>query len=210
MPYMGETYISMGIEVGWVMPVFFTLVTLALRAWQSRKAKKLVFSWFDVCLIALSGLALLTMVPFSVFFSASLAFICLGGFSCNQAMTRSGRKGRLVLCSASVVVPALMFLSMHSMFERRVELSANEVSAEEFDLVVTVPRKGLRVHAARSDSWLDNRETWSWTTYSGDELGPSLMGSEVFIGPDGIISGDKLGRRLAEWADTEPEYTVFD
>jgi hypothetical protein len=55
-----------------------------------------------------------------------------------------------------------------------------------------------------------NVHDWhTWTSFSGDNLGPDIAGFALYWGPHGLVRGDTLGERLANWAGVKPMQLAF-
>jgi hypothetical protein len=81
----------------------------------------------------------------------------------------------------------------------------------------SVTRANTEISAVRRKEgvWLDNRLSWSWTVRDPESsvLIPTevhFTGNEVFLHGFGIVRGDKLGSRIADWAGVAPDYRLYE
>jgi hypothetical protein len=209
-----ETYRSIGLEMSWTLGAALILgtgVSLLFRFFRDRKLSINVTDW------VVSGIGLLFAllpipIPTTVAFPL-LLLVLVGPFLVQTKKDPRFPKWYRTGTAVFMVVGAIgLFFFLLANFDSSVTLRGDSVQFTEFGEMRTVAREGLEVHATGSPrDWYSNRAWWSWTSYAaGDQLGPHVMGSEMYWGPDGMIRGDELGRRLAKWAGTEPKYRFYE
>lgn len=202
----------MGIQVSWAVVAFSIALSVVICTVRSIRAKKLTVSTVDIGSVLLNIFVWAFSMPYSIWMPGLIVVSMASVFLRPKNSPAMSLKAKIIYASITVIAPIGFFLYMMNLFEHRIVLSESTVSDTEFHRTINVPRVNLRVHATttKQTRWIFNGRSWSWTTYSGDDVGPGIMGNEVFIGPHGLLSGDDLGRRLAKWAGTEPVYRFSD
>jgi hypothetical protein len=112
---------------------------------------------------------------------------------------------RIVFPVVFLTLGAFIGLMMPLTFREKVTISPTTVNFISSYKNTTVPLKGLTVHVSKDEKrWWNIRSWHSWDTYEGRVWGPNFAGFDMFWGPDGLIRGDELGKRLAKLAETSP------
>lgn len=213
---MDETYTSLGVEVSWTFGAVLALVSTVGVIRQSVRAKKLTIQPANIGLLSIGLVLALWPTPIPMLWA--IPGLSTIGAVAVFFMKHKNMKNRVVVGVAGIAVSVALFFLMQSMFTGFVVLGDENVTWDAWvDDSGHVPREGLSVHATGSPKrWYGNRQSWSWTTYSdsattpSEGLGPHLIGFELYWGPDGLVTGDELGVRLAEWAGVEPRYRMIE
>ncbi len=209
-----ETYRSIGPATEWVICAAFLLITVASVVRDSIKAKKLRVTLYNGVVALYAFLILVSPIPIPAAVTFSLmgpVFVGAHLLQTRKEATNS-KRSRYALGFASVAMAFVLFFVLLAIFDETMVLADDHVKYEWLGEAQRVPREGLRVDATGGPrGWYTLRDWWSWTSFaSNDELGPHIAGSDLYWGPHGMIRGDDLGRRLAEWAGTEPRYRTYD
>ena len=205
---MQETCVSIGNEAPWVVAAAQMAVVAGIAIGRSVRIGKPSITIVEGAFLAWNAVVWLLSIPDSIWWPVLIAISLVGVLTMAKGPRTLSPRAKVVIGVLAVVAPVGFFLFMFNSFEHRIVLGDSQVQQTIFGKVRQAPRIGLRVYTTGStrSSWLDNRPWSSWSSIAGDEFGPSLAGFEVFIGPHGVIRGDDLGRRLAQWADTTPVY----
>jgi len=204
-----ETYRQIGWETSWTFSAMAIAVALIIALGRSVKVKKPTITAYEITIIAFGVLLLVVPVPVPVSVSLpGFMLVCIGGnIFLHRNATEVSNRYRIGLGVGAVVVALGAYFAMTRMADGYVVLKDSSVEFKQFDDVRQVPREGLRVNAMSSgSSWLYRREKFSWTSFSNHDLGPSISGSDLFWGPNGLVTGDDLGRRIADWSGAEVLY----
>lgn len=74
----------------------------------------------------------------------------------------------------------------------------------------TIRRDGLAIigyHNTRTDA--ANEYGWSVARANGSGMPSSFRSDEIFWGPHGIVRGNQVAKRIADWAGVKPEYDTY-
>lgn len=74
----------------------------------------------------------------------------------------------------------------------------------------TIRRDGLAIigyHNIRTDA--ANEYGWSVARANGSGMPNSFRSDEIFWGPHGIVRGNQVAKRIADWAGVKPEYDTY-
>jgi len=195
--------------MSWAVALFGALVQFGFSAFKWAKGEGFKVSSDSVLVASIFSLWGLLVLPMEWLGVALMAVIGVRSLVPSSQSPKSVR-ARLGLAAVMFAAAAVMGLMVVNVTRERIILSDSSVSWEgAFE--GTVPRQGLRVHATGGTRrWWETRAWYSWTSFSGDALGPSPMGSGLYLGPSGLIRGDGVGRRIAAWAGTEPEHRTIN
>jgi hypothetical protein len=201
-----EKYFSLGLETSWANAAFCIFLAVLTVVWRSVKAKKFSANGWDASAIAWNVATWILGIPLAIWFPFAFGLIIIGAI---LSMTR--REGypvsRLAISLAlATIIPIAFGVFLLKTFSDTIEMSEDRIRQVLPTRVQDVPKKLLRVDATGSALWLRNRKTYTWTTFCEDKFGPTWMGDEVFVGPTGVIRGDDLGKRIAEWAGVKIDY----
>ncbi|MCH7904404.1 MAG: hypothetical protein IH944_07530 [Armatimonadetes bacterium] len=213
---MDETYTSLGLEASWTFGAAIALGSIVGVIWQSVRAKKLTIQPAIIGAFSIGLVLALWQTPIPMLWA--IPGLSTIGAIAVFFMKHKNMKNRVGMGVTGIAVSVALFFIMQSMFTGVVVLGDENVTWDSWvDDSGHVPREGLRVHATGSPKrWYGNRQWWSWTIYSdsattpSERLGPHLIGFELYWGPDGMVTGDELGVRLAEWAGVEPRYRMTE
>ncbi|CAN5473099.1 hypothetical protein BH11ARM1_BH11ARM1_07580 [soil metagenome] len=201
---MPETYTVVGSQMGLSMLLGLLTVALILVFRGGTKALKPVYKSFGGIMVCIC-LAVLFDLPMEWFLGTT--FIGLGGYMAfNKRFTN-----RYVRFGASVylVIVGVVSFCMWTLFPNHLTLNSQAVNFTENERVGTVARTGLAIDQSIPSSFLGSKPSSSWTSFSGDNLGPDINGSFIYWGPNGLIRRDDVARRLATWAGVEPTMRDF-
>jgi hypothetical protein len=89
---------------------------------------------------------------------------------------------------------------------QRITISNDAMSyADHFGKGI-LPRKGLTVTETMMEHKRSDIRSWSSWTIDPDNAGLGFAGFDIYWGPNGLIRGDALGQRIANWAGTKPQH----
>ena len=117
------------------------------------------------------------------------------------------RKPLFVGSAISLVVVPTILLAFAPMEDERITLRSDHAEFTGWR-DGKIDRVGMRITRAVRKRFLGSRPGSTWTSRAGDEPGPHVTGFGWYWGPNGLIYGEDLGHRIAEWADTTP--VVYD
>lgn len=213
---MEETYQNLGPEISWTFGAAIALAAIIGVIWRSFRAKKLTIEPFQIGALVFGLVIALwpTPIPMVVAYPAPILFIGIAAFFAKPKDEKVTKRRRMVVGIGATVMSVVTFFLYLNLVTGSLVLDKNNVTWESSYRNGQVSREGLKVHATGGrNAWHNNHQWWSWTSFSDkktdnpiDHLGPSLIGFELYWGPDGMVTGDELGVRLAEWAGTEPKY----
>lgn len=195
---MTETYTVVGHEMDWLlacMPLAGLLgVWLRNRAVTPRQWRwyALVFGYFISAAVlglpfewAVSSLALCGAISM-IFGKASI-----------ERYRHVKAFAMLMVCAASI------YLGLRP--EDRLVMRTNSLDFYSSGKKESTPRSGLGIDERRVKGWEDIRSKAWWHTRSGKDYGPEINGSDLYWGPQGLMRGDDVGLKLAEWAYVKPQ-----
>ena len=199
---MTETYYPLGHATAWIVAIP-PVVIFACAAFANRRNPKFKLTWLHWSVAGFFAIVGGLGLPMEL----SMAVACLVGV----VLALNGRLLKTVQITARIgiaVVPLILagvFFKETSMVATELTLTPDKVVFTDFEGTHSVPRQGLRVdEITNPPSWSSNRGWGSWTTFSGKNLGPDLTGTTWYWGPHGVMLGDAVGQRLAEWAGVKP------
>jgi len=205
-----ETYFRIGTEVAWVVAAFGVLAQFVPNVvlWMKGRGFRIYPAQiaFTLMLLAWTVLGL----PTEWMFAAILLVFALAVLFRRSDPDRPFPNRRMAL--AVIVVALLTGGATGWMSWQRITLTETTARWDgNFEGSGEVPRQGLRVHATGGTKrWWETRPWYSWTSFTADdEIGPGPMGSSVYIGPRGLMRGDDVGRRIADWSGRRPEYRAL-
>jgi hypothetical protein len=212
---VNETYLSIGpastplIAVMGIACIAVVLIAFAITKRKSRAFGSMIAlgSWYVVA--GLLGLP--------VAFMFTVTFLIIPAFG---VFTKQPQTPRFLVPIFAIVMLAIGGFMFWMLSENRITLSAQQFQSEPtgmtrasgFDFDKSdFARKGLRVDASsfHNDGWLMGGRHFGWSIWSGDRPGPYFSGRDYYWGPNGLIRGDSLGKRIADWAGSKPVYKVY-
>lgn len=201
---MEERYklVGMGLSgIAWLFPIALEFVVLFILR---RRGKRPIPPRIGLYAAPLFVSGAILAPPIEVF------FIFIFGAAFIQIARSAPRKQAIPISIAGVLILSLFVGVMQSMHDEWMVLRSNEVEFRWIEKTETVDRQGLVVHeTGHRRRWWETRPWSSWTTYSGEKLGPGITGFSWYWGPNGLIRGDDLGNHLAQWAETKPVYSIY-
>jgi hypothetical protein len=202
---VGETYTLVGMDLSWTTVAAYAVVSaLMLLIPKVRRNRNLIK--LDLSCLVWLVLCLIVNLPISWAFAGLM--IIMMSWSLVVSRAKTPRWSMVLGAMAAVGVAGGFIWTMQSIGYERIVLEDTRVSFDQFGRSEEIQRDGLTVHATSgARGWWNTREWQSWTSFgTHDRLGPDIAGFNLYWGPHGLIRGDDLGKRLAEWAHTKPVY----
>lgn len=192
------------------MTALIPIPALIIMVLQRRKGELRPFLTWQM---AMAGLwffvASIVGIPTEwIFAGACLGFA--GGLSFSKSMARTAL-ARWILVPIFVAIGLQFLLMVPVGFPENMVLAGDSLTFSRSGEKSTIPRSGLIINAldGRFFPW-EIRHSKTWTSFSGRKVGPDLFGSQLYWGPTGLIRGDHLGQRLANWAGSKPDFLTFN
>jgi len=196
---MSETYTTVGSEMGFLVLAGPLTVLLILGLVRGMKEIKTVYT--PIVGIMLFGLlAIAINVPMEWYLG--IMFVATGLYMVISKKL-ANRYARFGLAAYMAVMGVIVIL-VPTRFSSQLVLDNQNVSFRNNRRTESLPRTGLEIHQGRLSQILGLKPSSSWTTFSGDNLGPDINGSMIYWGPNGLIRGEDVGRHFAAWAGVKP------
>ncbi len=207
---MSLTYTPLGLDLGLPFALLLSAMSLLPIRWLALKRNGPILGWPDI-LVSMSWILVgLTGLPTTLALGPLIILPTLWTFWRKPKTGDHKPQVLLSLAVSAIMIAAgagIMWLGAQA--SDTLTLKAYQVTFTDFKGQHAVPKAGLRVHAVRGPKSWWSTNSWSWTSYSGDDLGPHLMGNMIYWCPEGLVRGDDLGVKLASWANTKPIYREF-
>jgi hypothetical protein len=198
---MSETYTLVGNDSSWIVALM-PVPAIIVYAIKRRKTGQ--------------PFSVLTLIPVAFFFVAALvgfpmewilAGACIGTGIGFQFFPKIGAPWKRFAMGGAFFVIGCVYLSICRIEYSRLVLEDSGVKFDWIGRHDAVPRSGLRINVVGPQRMPWDIRSWgSWTSFHGREVGPSITGFSYYWGPHGLIRGDALGERLAQWANVKPSY----
>lgn len=213
---MNETYRVIGHTVNWSALLGFALVLpfIVLFNWRAGKAQALLLAKVLGCMATYFIAMIVLRIPFSIAMGLGLFGIGIGTILWSKAPKIQRSYFACAMCTMSLIFTA----SMIQLDDTRITLRDESIDSHFLDRNRSMPRSELRIVAIRRQDVLDlgPRNLWFLESIKlrndappltddefEDRFTPPVSGSTVYWGPHGIIHGDDLGRRIAEYSGQE-------
>ncbi len=212
---MRQTYVSLGPEsVGFNLILIGLAVLLPLGMWIWRRIPRSPVVLFGCLIYGAAGLLSLPQslanVPFWFLVTAFLAASQID--SRNPSMPRTKRGVIEITAALLIGVPIGAICAVGSIrsAQNRLTLTDDHLDFTPVGRWNDLPRKDFHVREAGPfavapfDFGGTPRPWHMWLSGSGyygiKAPGPVVLGLTDYWGPDGLVNGDVVGRRLAEWS----------
>ena len=210
--FVTETYLSIGDESSWVMAVLGVAVLAGVGiAYATNRQKPKGFASMMAlgCWYTLAGL---TGIPSSIMFFVTCCLFIPTVFAKERPMPSFQRPLFVV------VVLAMATFSFWIEVEQRITLTDHDIRSVGAGLGRSyrynegqAPRLGLVVQADAEHVSPELRPSYFWHLSTRGVVqeqihSPRIDGSAYYWGPHGLIRGDDLGKHVAAWAGTTPDY----
>jgi hypothetical protein len=200
-----ETYTVIGYDANWTTAAVVVVVT-AIQVPFTKAARRRGIVLYGLAAAALLLLGVVAGLPENWAFAGCAVGLTTLAFIRNRSSMP--RWGIAVGAAFTLAVAASFVFMVRYISNEQIVLGEGKVAFDQFGDRKSIARNGLTIHATGSPrQWWQSRAFSSWTTYGPNEtLGPDITGFAIYWGPHGLIRGDDLGKKLAEWAGTKPVY----
>lgn len=212
---MNETYTLVGYDPSWVVALM-PLPALAVASWTRRKRGLYPFAWWQLGIAAYFLVGSVVGLPTEWIFAGA----CFGGaVVVATSRTMVLEAGKLLTFLVRAVLAAVfaalgfLWLNLGKYYGDQIVLSDSKASFTFLGKPYSAARSGIRsIHVYRHSKRWNLRPWGSWTSFlktkagpDGTDMGPTFTGFDVYWGPGGLIRGDAVGARFANWAGVVPE-----